>query len=79
MPYDAAKDAELENREVDVDGQKFTLSLRSYDGGDLKVAISLAGGRFPVKRMTPKQLVAIAKAIEDWIGREAPGKPAPAA
>ncbi|MEK7475342.1 MAG: hypothetical protein AAB152_06855 [Candidatus Coatesbacteria bacterium] len=77
MPYDAAKDVELENREVDVDGQKFTASLKSYDGGDLKVAISMAGGRFPVKRMTPKQLVSIAKAIEDWVGRAAPAKPAP--
>jgi hypothetical protein len=77
MPYDAAKDQELDVREVDVDGQKFTVSLRSYDGGDAKVAISLAGGRFPVKRMTPKQITNIARAIEDWVGRVAPGKPAP--
>jgi hypothetical protein len=72
MPYDAAKDQELDKREVDVDGQKFTVSLRSYAGAEPKVAISQADGRFPVRRLTPKQLVEIAKVIADWVGREAP-------
>jgi hypothetical protein len=31
------------------------------------VAISVAGGRFPVKRMTPVQLVNIADAVRDWL------------
>ncbi len=76
MPYEAAKDVEMGSREVEVGGVKFTVSLRSYDGGEPKVAISLAGGRFPVKRLTPAQIVTIARAIEDWVGKAAPGKPA---
>ncbi len=76
MPYEPAKDVEMGSREVEVGGAKFTVSLRSYDGGEPKVSISIAGGRFPVKRLTPAQFVMISRAIEDWVGRTAPAKPA---
>jgi len=69
MPYDAEKDKELDKRELDVDGTKYIISLKSYDGAEAKVAISLANGRFPVKRLSPKHLVAIARLIEDWAGK----------
>jgi len=69
MPYDAEKDKELDKRELEIDGTKYVISLKSYDGAEAKVAISLASGRFPVKRLTPKHLVAIAHLIEDWAGR----------
>jgi len=71
MAYEEAKDQEIERKEVEIGGQKFVVSLKSYDGGEPKVAINVAGGRFPVKRMTPLQLVQIAEAIRDWVGRTA--------
>ena len=69
MPYDAEKDKEIDKRELEVDGTKYLISLKSYDGAEPKVAISLASGRFPVKRLTPKHLVAIARLIEDWAAK----------
>ena len=69
MPYDAEKDREIDKRELDVDGTKYIIALKSYDGAEAKVAISLASGRFPVKRLSPKHLVAIARHVEDWAGK----------
>jgi len=69
MPYDAEKDKEIDKREIEIDGTKYVISLKSYDGAEAKVAISLASGRFPVKRLTPKHLVAIANSIADWAAK----------
>jgi len=69
MPYDAEKDKEIDKREIEIDGTKYVISLKSYDGAEAKVAISLASGRFPVKRLTPRHLVAIANLISDWAAK----------
>lgn len=69
MPYDAEKDKEIDKRELEVDGTKYVVSLKSYDGAEPKVAISLASGRFAVKRLPPKHLVAIANAVGDWANK----------
>lgn len=65
MPYDPELDKEIQRREVDVDGQTYEVSLRSYNGGEAKVSISLKNSRFPVKRLPPKALVAIADAVRE--------------
>lgn len=63
MPYDASLDKELAKREVEVDGQFYEVSLRSYNGGEPKVSISLKNSRFPAKRLTPKTFLAVAEAV----------------
>lgn len=64
MPYDPALDKELAKAEVNVDGQIYDVSLRSYNGGDAKVSIALRDARFAVKRMTPKVFLAIAEVVK---------------
>lgn len=63
MPYDASLDKELGKREIEIDGQIYEISLRSYNGGEAKVAISVKNSRFPAKRLTPKVFLAAAEAI----------------
>ncbi len=65
MPYDPELDKEIERREVEVDGQVYEVVLKSYNGGELKVAISQKNSRFPVKRLPPKAFIAIADAVRD--------------
>jgi hypothetical protein len=73
MPYEEDKDKEINRREVEVDGVRYVVSLRSYDGKDPKIAIYGQGGRFQIKRLTPKQMVAIAEAIRDWAADQPAG------
>ncbi len=70
MPYDPALDKELARREVEVDGQVYEVSLRSYSGAEPKVAITVKGGRFPVKRLTPKAFLAVAEAVKAMAGAQ---------
>jgi hypothetical protein len=65
VPYDPALDKELAKREVTVDGRVYEVSIRSYNGGEAKVSISLKDSRFPVKRLTPKVFLAVADAIKE--------------
>ncbi len=68
MPYDATLDKELDKREVEVDGQIYEVSLRSYNGAEAKVAVSLKNSRFPIKRLSPKAFLAIADAVRGMPG-----------
>ncbi len=70
MPYDPAQDKELARREIEVDGQVYEVTLRSYAGAEAKVAITVKGGRFPVKRLTPKAFLAVAEAVRGMAGSE---------
>ena len=63
MAYDPSLDNELEKRELDIDGQVFEVSLRSYNGGEPKLLIQQKNGRFPVRRLTPRQFLAIAEIV----------------
>jgi len=65
VAYDAELDKELQKREVDVDGQIYEVSLRSYNGGEPKISISLQNSRFPIKRLTTKVFLAIADAVRE--------------
>ncbi len=67
MPYDAELDKEIEKREIEVDGQIYEVALKSYNGGELKVSISLKNSRFPVKRLPPKAFLAIADAVRNMM------------
>lgn len=67
MPYDASLDKELAKREIEVDGQAYEISLRSYNGSEAKVAISLKNSRFPAKRLTPKVFLAAAEAVRGML------------
>jgi len=65
MPYDASLDKEIAVKEVDVDGLVFIVSLKSYNGGEAKISVSQKNSRFPVKRLTPKQFLAVAEAVRE--------------
>ncbi len=67
MPYDPELDKELEKREVEVDGQIYEVSLRSYNGAEPKISISQKNGRFPVRRLAPKVFLAIADAVRGMV------------
>ncbi len=70
MAYDPELDKEIEKREITLDGQVFELSLRSYNGGEAKLVIQQKNGRFPVRRLTPRQFLAIAEAVRGMPGAE---------
>lgn len=70
MPYDPTLDKEIAAKEVDVDGTVFTVSLKSYNQGEAKISVSQKNSRFPVKRMTPRQFLAVADAVRELASAE---------
>jgi len=65
MPYDPQLDKEIGSREVAVGGATYVVALRSYNGGEPKVVISMKDSRFPVRRLTPEVFLRIADAVRE--------------
>ena len=65
MAYDSQLDKEVGTREVAVGSAVYVVSLRSYNGGEPKVVISMKDSRFPVRRLTPDVFLKIADAVRE--------------
>jgi hypothetical protein len=72
MAYDPQLDKEIGTREVVVADAVYIVALRSYNGGEPKVVISMKDSRFPVRRLTPDVFLKIADAVREL----APAAPA---